>query len=960
MLVAQAQRDADAAAILAPVRAPLAFGALLDQIKDVRTTLNRCGLGRGDRIALLAGRGPETAVAALSIACCAVCAPLNAATTPTELEHGLVQTGAKALLVPATVSSEVKDLAPQVGILLLEYSVEESEPAGRFRIHGSRSPAVARDDCPTTGDIAFILRTSGTTARAKIVPVSHGNVFARADKSRRMFGLSPADRCLNLMPLCYHHGLNSGLMSPLAAGCAVICPPAFDVETFLACMSEFSPTWYTASFTYHQAILEWLEQRPNALAGHRLRFARAGSGPLPARVRVGLEKILSAPVLEVYGTTETGTIAANPPVGMRKLGTVGLSPDNDIAIMDADGNLLAPGIEGEVIVRGATVFGGYENDPAANQRVFRDGWYRTGDQGFIDADSYIKLVGRLDEVINRGGEKISPREVDEALLAHEAVAQAVSFPVPHATLHQDIAAAVVPRSGAQVTGDELRRFLATRLAPFKVPRVILRTAELPKGPTGKLARTGLAAHFGLTLEAAPSAQVEPPTTIQQTLLALWRDVLKRQDIGCDDDFFLLGGDSLSAVDLLHRIEEELQYQLPLTILMEAPTVNRLEACLETATLGPLNNVIRIHTAGTRRPLFAVCGRYGQVIRLLPLLRSLGPDQPCHGLQPPGMDWTRAGCATLPEMAAHYISEVKAVQPQGPYRLLGTSFGGLIVFEMALQLQRIGEVVELLAMVDTNPSTCLFEGSVDVWQQCIMINPRPRQADSIEAINLRVAETHVRARRNYVLDSRSDQNVFRGELTFFYCTGNPIVAGQDRRRLWQRFATQFRLLQLPGSHGTFHQEPQYTVLQNLLRGCLNGEPLTTSDPAIVYDRTYRIENRDQRESILSSTGDVYRIEQDRIQGRVDEVRITVETIQFVGWAVEPRLRQPAQTIAVFLDDRFLGYGASGDSRPDVAKHLAATSAQYAGFNFSFRRSAAAGVMGRPRLFVLSSDGSAAEL
>ena len=179
------------------------------------------------------------------------------------------------------------------------------------------------------------------------------------------------------------------------------------------------------------------------------------------------------PVLEVYSTTETRPIAANPPDGRRKPGTVGISMDHNVSIMDIDGHLCGSGIEGEVVVRGAGVFGGYENDPAAKQRVFRNEWYRTGDQGVIDADGYVRLIGRLDEVINRGGQKISPREVDDALLAHEAVAEAISFPIPHATLHQEIAAAVVPRSGAQVTGDELRRFVAKRLAPFKVPRVIL-------------------------------------------------------------------------------------------------------------------------------------------------------------------------------------------------------------------------------------------------------------------------------------------------------------------------------------------------------------------------------------------------------------------------------------------------------------------------------------------------------
>jgi len=379
LLAVQAQRNPNGVAILAPRREPLSFAALLDQIGYIRTMLDGCGLGRGDRIALLAGRGPDTAVAVVGIASSATCIPLNAAATPAEVEHGLVQTLAKALLVPAGASTEVKEVAARVGIPLLEHSAEEGAPAGKFQIQRSQPAAVARSGSVIPSDIALVLRTSGTTARAKIVPLSHGNIVARADKACRMLGLSPADRCLNLMPLCYNHGLNN-VMSSLSAGCAVICPPGFDFEMFLACMRDFSPTFYTASFTYHHAILEWLEQRPNALDGNQLRFVRSGSGPLRSRVRADLEKILGAPVLEYYGTTETGAIAANSPDGLRKPGMVGRSPDNDVAIMDSDGNLLAPGEEGEVVVRGSTVFGGYENDPAANERVFRDGWYCTGEQ----------------------------------------------------------------------------------------------------------------------------------------------------------------------------------------------------------------------------------------------------------------------------------------------------------------------------------------------------------------------------------------------------------------------------------------------------------------------------------------------------------------------------------------------------------------------------------------------------
>ncbi|MBX9775414.1 MAG: AMP-binding protein [Xanthobacteraceae bacterium] len=963
MLSHQAQLNPGAAALFALGRVPLDFGALLNQFVDMRTTLNGCGLGRGDRVAVLGARGPETAAALLGVACCAVCVPMNPNAPLAEVQLGLAETGARALLVPATASADVKDLARRANIVLLEYTTDETEPAGQFRIQGGPSRVVAHGGPALSSDVAFVLRTSGTTARSKIVPISHRNIVARTEKSQRLFSLRPGDRCLNLMPLCYHHGLNAGLMLPLVAGSAVICPPAFDVQTFLACMRDYSPTWFTASFTYHQAILEWLQQRPNVLDGHRLRFMRAGSGPLAADVRTGMEKIIGVPLLEVYGTTETGNVAANSLVGKRKPGTVGASPDNDIAIMDDDGNVLEAGQEGEVVVRGPIVFEGYENDQAANQRVFRGEWYRTGDQAVIDAEGYVRLLGRHDEVINRGGEKISPREVDDALLAHEAVAEAVSFPMSHPTLHQEIAAAVVLRQGTKATTQELRRYLMQRLAPFKVPRVIICAAELPKGPTGKFVRKELASHFALVLNAAetrsqPEAAVADVNEIEELLLPLWRDVLRRRDIGIDDDFFLFGGDSLSAVDLISRIEERLQYQLPVNLLVEAPTVRQLAQHIEARTVGPDDNTIRIHTKGSQRPLFVIGGTGGYCLYLYSVLHALGADQPCYGLQPPRMDWATAGCSTIPEMAAHYLSIIQSVRPRGPYRLMGHSFGGRLAFEIALQLQEAGEPVEFLGLLDTYPSRCSDEGEANVSRQLLKELPPPR--NPIEAFNYRVIQAHWKASRHHSLGDRSERDVFRGELTYFYCTGEPIVAGQDRRRLWERFAHQFRLLPLPGLHGWTGRGPQYAILPTLLQACLNREPMNASDPESVFGRSYQLDSRAGREAILSSTGEVYSIDEAAIQGYVDTVTTDGEAVRFGGWAVDHCRRKPAQIIAVFLGDRFLGHGASGTARSDIAQQFSLAALEFAGFDLTFWRGAVPGVTERPRLFVLSGNGSAAEL
>ena len=953
-LSAQARGGAGGSAILAPGRSPLSFTELLDRLDDVRVALNKRGIGRGDRVAILAKHGADVAVGLLGIASCAVCVPLGADASAVELASSLAHSKAKALLLAADAPAMLKDQACRAGLLLLEYSVGKDAAIGKLNIVGNRAAAEVRGGFADADDLAFILRTSGTTGRRKILPLQHATVVARAGKQRRLYNLGPVDRCLNLMPLGYNHAINAGLICPLAAGGAVILAPDFDAENFFLCMREFLPTWYTAGFTHQQLILDWLQQRPDRLADHRLRFLRSGAGPLPVAVGTALEKLLGAPMLESYSTTETGTITAIPLSGPRKPGTVGLSPDDDVAIMGEDGRLLGAGTVGEVVVRGDTVFGGYEDDAEANRRAFRDGWFHTGDRGSVDRDGYLKLFGRVDEMINRGGEKISPVEVDELLLTHEAVAQAISFPIPHRTLHQEIAAAVVPRRGARVDETELRRFLAARLAPHKVPRIILCAAELPTGPTGKLNRRDMAARFGLDNLPAAAGGSEAPTKVREILLGLWREVLKRNDIGCDDDFFLAGGDSLSALDLLQRIEDEFQYRLPISMLAEAPTVNNFEDRIEKESLGAIDSNVCVNAEGTQPPLFAVFGRYGHVLRLLPVLRSLGPDQPAYGLQPPNMSWSNVGYSTLPQMAAYYVHVIKTLRPQGPHRLMGVSFGGIMAFEMALQLQQHGDVVESLVLVDSAPPNCLFDDGLYTASPWVIDDGPPRSA--VEALNRSLAHTHLLARRDYVLDCRSGQAGFRGELIYFYCMGNPVVAGHDGRELWQRLASQFRLMPLPGSHGDVDKEPQFTAFRDSLRDLYRGETLAVADPQSVFGRDYRIQNCAQGECIVDQGDNVYRIAQDRIQGCVAAITADAERISLKGWAVEPGQRQPAQTIAVFLGGKYLGYGASGVLRDDIRNHLP-DATRYAGFEFHLAHSGVTD--GQLRLFVLS-DGRAAEL
>jgi len=348
-------------------------------------------------------------------------------------------------------------------------------------------------------DVALILHTSGTTSRPKIVPLSHRNVCASARNISHTLQLTSADRELHVMPLFHIHGLIAGVLAPMAVGSMIFCTPGFNALKFFSWMKECKPTWYTAVPTMHQTILARAANNMDVIEANPLRFIRSSSSSMPPQVIAELERVFKTPLIESYGMTEAAhQMASSPlPPGRRIPGSVGIAAGPEVAIMDNSGNLLAAGEIGEIVIRGENVTLGYENNDKANAEGFINGWFRTGDQGTMTSDGYVTLTGRLKEIINRGGEKISPREVDEVLMDHPAVAQVVTFGMPHDKLGEEVAAAVVLREGKTATDREIREFVATKLADFKVPKKILIMDEIPKGATGKLQRIGLAQKLGL-------------------------------------------------------------------------------------------------------------------------------------------------------------------------------------------------------------------------------------------------------------------------------------------------------------------------------------------------------------------------------------------------------------------------------------------------------------------------------
>ena len=485
-------------AIAAPEREPLTYGALRDQVGRTGDALAKAGIGAGDRVAIVLPNGPEMATAFLATAAHATAAPLNPAYRVDEFAFYLEDLRAKALILQSGTENAAIEAAGRVGVPIIGLTPDAHAGAGCFSLDIPAGAGDAGGD-GKADDAALVLHTSGTTSRPKIVPLTGANLCASARNIAGWISLGPGDRCLNIMPLFHIHGLMAGVMASLHAGAAVICTPGFNALRVFAWLDELAPSWLTAVPTMHQAILARAPRNREIIARHRLRLLRSSSSSLPAPVMGELEATFDAPVIESYGMTEAShQMTSNPmPPAERRPGGVGLAAGPKVAIMDAAGTLQAPGTEGEVVIRGPNVTHAYENNPEANRAAFADGWFRTGDQGVIDGAGYLTLTGRLKEIINRGGEKIAPREVDDVLMTHPAVAQAVAFAVPHQKLGEDVAAVIVLREGAEAGERELRAFAADSLADFKVPRTILFRDEIPKGATGKLQRIGLAEKLGI-------------------------------------------------------------------------------------------------------------------------------------------------------------------------------------------------------------------------------------------------------------------------------------------------------------------------------------------------------------------------------------------------------------------------------------------------------------------------------
>ena len=464
----------------------LTYPELKHEVDALAKQLRSFGLGKGHRIAMALPNGLDVIASFLAASTVGTAAPLNPAYTREEFKFYLEDTNARALIVPADGAEEARAAAGE-GVALIEATLDTNGHL-QFSSHG---PTI--QDRPDMNDeIALILHTSGTTSRPKRVPLAHRNLITSARNVAATYELTSADVSLCVMPLFHVHGLVASTLATFATGGTVVVPAKFNPLSFWSTVRENRVTWYSAVPTIHQVLIARARGARPAGA-EQLRFIRSCSAALAPQLMAEMEQTFGAPVVEAYGMTEAAhQMASNPlPPEQRKPGTVGKGTNVAVAILDKAGNELPAGATGEVSIKGPNVFAGYEANAEANAEAFSNGWFRTGDQGQLDREGYLTLVGRIKELINRGGEKISPREIDETLLQHPAVVEACCFGIPDRVYGEGVAAAVVLKDSA--TEKELIAHCRSSLADFKCPTTIYIMDAIPRTATGKIQRRNVAA-----------------------------------------------------------------------------------------------------------------------------------------------------------------------------------------------------------------------------------------------------------------------------------------------------------------------------------------------------------------------------------------------------------------------------------------------------------------------------------
>jgi acyl-CoA synthetase (AMP-forming)/AMP-acid ligase II/thioesterase domain-containing protein/acyl carrier protein len=864
-LIFHGNQDPDHPALESPGQQSLTYRDLQKQVLLIIKTLNSLGFVRNDRIAVIMPAGPETAVLGIGIMAGFTHTPLNPQYRNHEFRDMFSRLKVKAILVQKNHKTAARDVALSQNIPIIEID-PSPEKAGIFTIGEGIPVGEAEAVFSRPDDTVIVMQTSGTTSVPKIVPLSQKQFCKCAYAYFAQLNLSEKDISLHIVAHFHILGITHTLLAPLLGGGTVVCTRDYISSDFLSLLKTYRPTFYCAAPAHHKGILNELKKVPAGdLEHHSLRYIRSTSSPLPPQARKELETLFGVPVIESYAMTESPVISINMP---HKEGSAGIPMVESLVIMDEQGTILKTFENGEVAIRGDVVFSGYE-DPAENVSAFTGGYFRTGDIGYLDKEGYLFLTGRRKELINKGGEKFSPQEIDAVLASYPGVREAMAFRIDDPVLGEDVAAMVV-RADEKVSEHDIRRYLLKRLIQFKVPRTICFVDQIPKGPTGKLLRYAGTERFNSgalrdgKMPEVPADTLSPQeSVIQDKIIQIWNEVLDIKSLSPDDDFFRCGGNSLTAIELLIKIQRVFQITFPPDTIYLYPTI-RQQALLiarEGITFSryhPL--IVPIRGNGTLKPLFCFHPLGGWIKEYQYISLFFDQERPVFGIRARGLEPEEKPVLTVEEAAIEYIEAIKTVQKDGPYHLLGFSGGALYAFEVACELQKRGEFVTFLGIIDMSlpaplkrlfdmsrgqrpniliragfplylflntwlkknpdsPLYRLFVKSVRGVSQVLLLlkgsrTPPPSESDdksitdtqrswiaTLPEKQQKLVRTQIRAISVY------KPGTFSGEITLFSTGQDPEFYPGDPARGWNSVITGNTIVtDIPGDHWTLYREP----------------------------------------------------------------------------------------------------------------------------------------------------------
>lgn len=679
----------EATALLAAGRPACTYRELDRHLERVRTVLSEAVPGANRVIAVAAANGPELLSAIVAAMSCGVCAPVDPAQPQAEIDAFLADVSPSFVLADDAAIARHAAVFARHGIGVLRISTVPGAPAGVFQaVAHEPSRRLRAGIAGCDDDVVLLMRTSGTTAAAKIVPHTESRLNHVFNAIVNAADLGPADRCLSAMPLYHVHGITWVTGASLVAGASVVLHAKPGAAALVDALRTFEPTWYSASPAVHREVLAHLRRTAPALETS-LRFIRTGAAPIDRQLVIDLEAALGAAVLDGYGTTEALAATLNPPQA-NKPGSAGLAVGCEIAIFD-----------GEVAVRGANVASCYAGSARAPISDPVSGWYRTGDAGYLDDEGYLYVTGRLNELINVGGEKIAPLTVEAALLTHPAIIDAVAFALPHPTLGQHVAAAVVLRTGSTVAEMELFAYARHRLPRHAVPNVVRVLPSIPRDGSGKVSRRELTARYARDPGAGRvDSERSRENTLLHALTRIWEDALEDGPVALDENFFVAGGDSLRAIEVMMRIEADLGVTMPLDTLLYAPTVATLANAVlaQAGRTRPSSRIVAMRATGARPPLFFYDGdTNGGGLYTRMLAAALDPEQPIYIVRPNGALGEEI-LENIEAMADADAAMIAAERPSPAYRLAGFCSGGIVALEVARRLEGAGAKVDVVAMV----------------------------------------------------------------------------------------------------------------------------------------------------------------------------------------------------------------------------------------------------------------------